>query len=130
MSIVKSGIIVLGISFAVALGACASRPILNVNDAPIATGKSLQVNQVRQAIVTAGSALGWKIVDSKPGLLEGTLRLRDHTAVVEIPFTTGKYSIVFKSGVNLNEKDGQIHKNYNGWVQNLEKSINAALASL
>ena len=130
MSIVKSGIIVLGISFAVALGACASIPILNVNDAPIATGKSLQVNQVRQAIVTAGSALGWKIVDSKPGLLEGTLRLRDHTAVVEIPFTTGKYSIVFKSGVNLNEKDGQIHKNYNGWVQNLEKSINAALASL
>ena len=130
MSIVKSGIIVLGISFAVALGACASIPILNVNDAQIATGKSLQVNQVRQAIVTAGSALGWKIVDSKPGLLEGTLRLRDHTAVVEIPFTTGKYSIVFKSGVNLNEKDGQIHKNYNGWVQNLEKSINAALASL
>lgn len=130
MSIVKSGIIVLGISFAVALGACASIPILNVIDAPIATGKSLQVNQVRQAIVTAGSALGWKIVDSKPGLLEGTLRLRDHTAVVEIPFTTGKYSIVFKSGVNLNEKDGQIHKNYNGWVQNLEKSINAALASL
>ena len=130
MSIVKSGIIVLGISFAVALGACASIPILNVNDAPIATGKSLQVNQVRQAIVTAGNALGWKIVDSKPGLLEGTLRLRDHTAVVEIPFTTGKYSIVFKSGVNLNEKDGQIHKNYNGWVQNLEKSINAALASL
>ena len=130
MSIVKSGIIVLGISFAVALGACASIPILNVNDAPIATGKSLQVNQVRQAIVTAGSALGWKIVDSKPGLLEGTLRLRDHTAVVEIPFTTDKYSILFKSGVNLNEKDGQIHKNYNGWVQNLEKSINAALASL
>lgn len=130
MSIVKSGIIVLGISFAVALGACASIPILNVIDAPIATGKSLQVNQVRQAIVTAGSALGWKIVDSKPGLLEGTLRLRDHTAVVEIPFTTDKYSILFKSGVNLNEKDGQIHKNYNGWVQNLEKSINAALASL
>ena len=130
MSIVKSGIIVLGISFAVALGACASIPILNVNDAQIATGKSLQVNQVRQAIVTAGSALGWKIVDSKPGLLEGTLRLRDHTAVVEIPFTTDKYSILFKSGVNLNEKDGQIHKNYNGWVQNLEKSINAALASL
>ncbi len=130
MSIIKSGIWVLGISFVIALGACASKPILNINDAPISTGKSLQSSQVRQAIVTAGSALGWKIVDVKPGLLEGTLRLRDHTAVVEIPYTTSKYSIIFKSGVNLAEKDGQIHKNYNGWVQNLEKGINAALASL
>lgn len=129
MSIVKSAIIVVGIAFVVALGACASKPILNVNDAPISTGKKLQASQVRQAIVTAGAALGWKVVDVKPGLLEGTLRLRDHTAVVEIPYTTSKYSIIFKSGVNLNEKDGQIHKNYNGWVQNLERGINAALAS-
>ena len=130
MSIVKSGILVLGISFVVALGACASKPIFNINDAPISTGKSLQSGQIRQAIITAGSALGWKIADVKPGLLEGTLRLRDHTAVVEIPYTTSKYSIIFKSGVNLAEKDGQIHKNYNGWVQNLDKGINAALASL
>jgi len=129
MSIVKSAIIVVGIAFVVALGACASKPILNVNDAPISTGKNLQASQVRQAIVTAGAALGWKVVDVKPGLLEGTLHLRDHTAVVEIPYTTSKYSIIFKSGVNLNEKDGLIHKNYNGWVQNLEKGINAALAS-
>lgn len=130
MSIIKSGIMVLGISIAVALGACATKPILNVSDTPVPSGKSLQASQVRQAIVTAGSALGWKIVDLKPGLLEGTLRLRDHTAVVEIPYTAAKYSIVFKSGVNLGEKDGQIHKNYNGWVQNLDKGISAALASL
>lgn len=130
MSIIKSGIIVLGVSLAVGLGACATKPIFNVNDTTIASGKTLQPSQVRQAIVTAGSALGWKIVDLKPGLLEGTLRLRDHTAVVEIPYTASKYSIVFKSGVNLGEKDGQIHKNYNGWVQNLDKGISAALASL
>ncbi len=82
MSIVKSGIMVLGISLAVVLGACATKPIHNVNDAPIATGKTLQVSQVRQAIVTAGSALGWKIVDVKPGLLEGTLRLRSGLRII------------------------------------------------
>ena len=130
MSMVKSGIVVLGISFGLALGACGTKPILNVNDAPVSNSKALPSSQVRQTIVTAGSALGWKFVDVKPGLLEGTLRLREHTAVVEIPYSTSKYSIVFKSGTNLGEKDGQIHKNYNGWVQNLEKGINAGLASL
>ena len=130
MAIIKSAIIVLGISLVVALGACSTKPILNVKDAPISTGKSLQASQVRQAIMNAGVALGWQIADSKPGVLQGTLRLRDHTAIVEIPYTTSNYSIVFKSGVNLAEKDGQIHKNYNGWVQNLDNRIQAELTRL
>ena len=66
----------------------------------------------------------------KPGLLEGTLRLREHTAVVDIAYSTSNYSIVFKSGVNLSEKDGQIHKNYNGWVQNLDRGIGTELSRL
>ena len=130
MSILKSGIIVLGISFVVALGACTSKPIMNVSNTPISTGKSLQANQVREAITAAGIALGWQIVESMPGVLQGTLRLRDHTAVVDIPYTSSDYSIKFKSGVNLGEKDGQIHKNYNGWVQNLDNRIKAELSRL
>jgi hypothetical protein len=132
MSNIKSGIVIVGVSLALALAACAAKPILNVNDSPISTksGQSPQASQVRQAILTAGVGLGWKIVDVKPGLLEGTLRLREHTAVVEIPYTTKNYSIVFKSGTNLGEKDGQIHKNYNGWVQNLDRGIGVELARL
>ena len=130
MSIIKSAIIVLGVSFVVVLGACTSKPIMNVSNTPISTGKSLQANQVRQAIIAAGVALGWQVVDATPDVLQGTLRLRDHTAVVEIPYTTSNYSIVFKSGVNLSEKDGQIHKNYNGWVQNLDNRIKAELTRL
>ena len=115
-----------------ALAACATKPILNVKDSQISTknGKTLQASQVRQAILAAGVGLGWKIVDIKPGLLEGTLRLREHTAVVDIPYSTSTYSIVFKSGVNMGEKDGQIHKNYNGWVTNLDKGIGTELARL
>lgn len=128
MKIVKSAIVVLGIASAVVLGACTTKPILNVKDSTIA--KPVQAAQVRQAIISAGAVLGWKIVEVKPGLLEGTLVLREHTAVVEIPYTTSTYSIVYKRGVNLAEKDGQIHRNYNGWVQNLDKGIQAQLATL
>ena len=127
MSNIRAAIVVLGFSLALTLGACTTKPIFNVTDSPISTGKVLQASQVRQAIVTAGATLGWKIVELKPGLLQGTLNLRDHTAVVEIPYTTMTYSILFKSGINLNDRDGQIHKNYNGWVQNLDRGIIAEL---
>jgi hypothetical protein len=30
-------------------------------------------------------------------------------------------------GVNLKAADGSIHKNYNGWVQNLDRGIRAEL---
>ena len=105
------------------LAACPTVPIQNVNDAPISTtsGKRLSASQVRAAIVTAGTALGWQIRDEGPGRLEGTLHLRNHTAVVDIPYSASKYSIVFKRSENLEEADGKIHKNYNGWVQTLDR---------
>ena len=132
MSSVKSGWVVAGVSLALVLAACAAKPIHNVTESQISSknSKSFQPNQVRQAIVAAGVGLGWKFVDLKPGLLEGTLRLREHVAVVDIPYSTSTYSIIYKSGVNLGEQNGQIHKNYNGWVQNLDKGIGSELARL
>ena len=59
----------------------------------------------------------------KPGLIVGTLNLRTHTAVVDIPFTASNYSILYRSSVNLNQQGDQIHSNYNGWVQNLDQAI-------
>lgn len=112
---------------ALALGACTSKPLLNVTDAPVTvSGKS--ADQVKSAIVRAGTQLGWQIVEVKPGMLMGTLKLREHVAVVDIPYSSSKYSILFKSGVNIGEKDGQIHRNYNGWVQNLDRGIQSQLA--
>ena len=115
---------------ALGLGGCATVPIYNVTDASTtsASGKALQASQVRQAIITAGGKLGWRIVDAGPGRLEGTLDLRTHSAVVDIPYSASKYSIQFLRGVNLKATDGSIHKNYNGWIQNLERDIRIELA--
>ena len=112
------------------LGACTSKPILNVKDAQVSAGKTLQASEVRKAIGVAGATLGWQVIDLKPGLAQGTLNLRNHTAVVEIPYTATSYSILYKSSVNLGEGGGDIHRNYNGWIQFLDNSIKAELARL
>jgi hypothetical protein len=70
------------------------------------------------------------MADEGPNMIVGTLNLRTHTAVVEIPYSTSTYSIKYRSSVNLNEKDGMIHKNYNGWIQNLTRGINTQLSLL
>jgi hypothetical protein len=117
---------------AVIISACATTaPIMNVNDAAVssASGKALTADQVRSAIVRAGAALGWLMKDDGPGKLTGTLMLRTHTAVVDIPYSPTTYSIRYKSSVDLQEAGGQIHKNYNGWIQNLTRGINAQLAA-
>lgn len=112
-----------------ACGRCA--PIQNVTDAPVpsASGKALGSDEVRKAIVRAGTTLGWQMNANAPGKVTGTLNVRKHTAVVEIPYSSRSYSINYKSSVNLNEEEGQIHNNYNGWVKNLARGIDANLAN-
>ena len=125
--IIRKKIILLAL--AASLGAC-SAPILNIDHASPTTSaphKTLSLQQVRTAIIQAGAGLGWEMKDNGPNSLIGTLHLRTHTAVVDIPYTTTDYSIKYRSSINLNEKNGKIHKNYNGWIQNLSKGINTQL---
>ena len=106
-------------------------PILNVSDAAVtsASGRALTADQVRSAIVRAGAGLGWQMKDEATGLLVGTLTLRSHQAVVEIRYSARTYSIKYRSSVDLNESGGTIHKNYNGWITNLTRGINAQISA-
>ena len=106
-------------------------PIQNVTDAPVtsASGKPMSVEEVRKSIVRAGVTLGWKMSSDAPCKVTGTLNVRKHTAVVEIPYSARSYSILYKSSANLDEGDGQIHNNYNGWIKNLAKGIDAQLVA-
>jgi hypothetical protein len=114
-----------------ALAACNTQPIQNVDQTAVvnASGKALTRDQVRGAIVRAGGALGWQMADEGPGKLVGTINLRKHTAVIEIPYSASGYAIKYRSSVELNEANGQIHKNYTGWIQNLQRGITAQLAA-
>ena len=115
---------------AASIAACATVvPVLNVSNAPVASaaGKPLTADQVKSAIIRAGAALGWQVKEAGPGKLTATLVLRTHSASVEIPYSVTNYSITYKSSVDLNENNGQIHKNYNGWIQNLTRGIDTQL---
>ena len=109
--------------------ACTTAPIMNVDNAavPTVSGKPMAREQVRAAVIRAGGALGWRMKDEGPDKLVGTLVLRTHTAVVEIPYSATSYSMKYRSSIDLNESGGNIHKNYNGWIQNLHKGINTQL---
>ena len=121
------GAALIGIAVAGFAG-CRAAPVMDIVDAPVvepAGGQKLTADQVKVAIQRAGATLGWQIKEVQPFLLEGTLTLRSHVAVVNIPYSAERYSIVYKDSTNLNYDGTSIHSNYNGWVQNLDKAIKA-----
>jgi predicted small lipoprotein YifL len=73
---------------------------------------------VEHAIVTGMVRRRWVASREGPGSILGTLHLRDYTVVVRITYT--KYS---------RKADGTeiIHKNYNSWIDNLTRDIDAEL---
>ena len=107
--------LLLAVAF-VALAGCTSAPIRNVSDAPVVlgSGKAATAEQVRTAIVGAGNGLGWTMTPEASGLVTGRIALRGHTALIDIRYTPTTYSIAYKDSTNLEFKEGQIHKNYNG----------------
>jgi len=107
-------------------GCATTKPILNINNAPIAMGHTME--QVRQAIVAAGQSRGWVMQETKPGVVHGTLKARTHQADIDVAYSTTSYSISYVSSVDLNYKDGKIHRNYNKWIENLDTAIKAQLS--
>ena len=119
-------IILIVLALVVALGiGCRSSIVKNVHDAPMtfATENKPSIEQIKKAIIVAGSGLGWRIKSQSPGHLIGTINLREHNAIVDIKYTTENFSITYNSSTNLNYDGTNIHSNYNGWIQNLEKAI-------
>lgn len=125
----RLGIFATVLVSALLLVGCKTAPILNVQDAPVnvATGQKATMASVESAIIRAGGSLGWVMKIEKPGLIVGTLSLRTHVAVVEIPFSATNYSIIYRSSVNLEQQGGNIHSNYNGWITNLNQAIQRQL---
>ncbi len=121
----------LVITLALVAVGCRTNPVYNLSDAPVTTSsRNYGVSDVRGAILQAGASLGWQMKAVRPGLIVGTLYVREHMAKVEIPYDRRSYSILYQDSSNLDYDGANIHSNYNGWVQNLSKEINARLSVL
>ena len=132
MSIRKAAVGVAACFALLAMG-CRIAPIYNVaGDAVQSNKPNLTMRDVSKAIMRAGVSLGWQMQETSPGHITGTLQLRDHVAVVDVAYDTQSYSIQYKDSTNLqyNADKGEIHKNYNGWIQNLENGIRTQLLNL
>lgn len=116
--------------FTLGLMGCRSAPIYNVEQSPIGVSAAASLKDIQKTIITAGAGLGWKMKEQVPGTITGTLNLRKHMAVVEIPYSNTEYSIIYKDSAELGYDGSSIHKNYNGWVQNLDRAIQAGLSVL
>jgi hypothetical protein len=133
MKRILSGMVVACLVVAVVAGCRGGGQIYNVKDAPIqtATGKEPNMEDVQKAIIQAGAGLGWTMAVVKQGEIMGTLNVRSHQAVVTIPYTTKKYSILYKDSSNLkyNAEKQTIHENYTAWIQRLDGAIRSRLTA-
>lgn len=124
-------LILLAGLLALVLVGCRSNPVYNVTGMPVTTTtRNYKLGDVRGAILQAGASQGWQMKIVRPGLIVGTLYVRDHMAQVEIPYDRNTYSILYRDSSNLGYDGVNIHSNYNGWVQRLSAAINARLSVL
>jgi len=121
-----------GLSLAIATGCRTSTPVYNVQDATVVTNsdKPATTDDVKKAILRAGTTLGWSMKEEKAGHIIGTLNLRKHMAQVDIKYSAKSYSITYRNSENLNYDGTNIHGNYNGWVQRLQQNIQSQLNML
>ena len=114
-------------------GARSAAEIYNVKDAPVtsASGAKLTSAQVQKAIISAAAGLGWQPRKEGGNVVIATLNVRKHMAQIQIPFSATSYSILYKDSQNLryDAAASTIHKNYNGWIQRLQNTINANIAA-
>jgi hypothetical protein len=113
-----------------ALVAACSAPVRNVVSEPVVASRDVTLEDVKKAIISAGTGLGWKMTPQEDGRITGQLDLRKHTAIVDITYTTEAFSITYVDSTNLKYDGRLIHRNYNNWITNLENRIQATVAAL
>ena len=122
--------VIVATSLLVILAGCRSNPVLNIKNAPIQITAKHSANAIKKTIIRAGAGLGWIMKAKKTGHIVGTLIIRKHTAVVDIRYSKKNYSITYKDSTNLNYDGTNIHGNYNGWISNLNRQIQAQLSAI
>jgi len=123
----------------------------NIYNEPI--DSDLAPSKSRAAIESGVVSAGWVVDDTSEGQVTASYRVRSHTAIVTIGYSSDRYGIFYKNSYNMKVKCGtrpaagsptissgqsgcpdgtvptHIHENYKKWVNRLNSSIQAALKS-
>lgn len=104
--------------------ACAPIPPPQYTAFADAAPPDIRARQIKRA----GIALGWAMENQRPGVVRGTLNVRNQRLVVDVAYDAAGFSIAHVSNVNMGEGD-TIHYNYGRWVRNLQARIVAQPAA-
>lgn len=142
---------VLAIVFLSLVG-CQSKmtPVTNLYDQHI--NSQLSRDEIRKAIRVGAGTAGWSVDEVSDSQMLATYRIRSHVVVVSIDYPADDYSIQYKSSVYMKVRCGEvydlsepekvttgrspcpgsapptfIHRNYKVWIDELNRSIEAAL---
>ena len=91
--------------------------------------EGLTKEQVKKAILATATkdkaAFGtWKMDVISNNTIRGRLFNRNYEVVVNIPYSAKGYSINYVSvSNNLKNGQGNVHRNYNRWINNLDTKI-------
>lgn len=111
----------------VLVGCANTAPIDNIQTS---VGAGHTTAQVKKAIFKAGTQREWIMNEAGPGVIKARQQNRDHVAEIRINYSATGYSITYDNSLNLEAANGKIHKNYNRWVNNLNKDIQVYLSSI
>lgn len=111
----------------IAIGGCRSAaPVVEVNNQPfLAATKNADLDQVTLAILEIGKERKFRMEVIAPGHIEAVYTRRDVRAVMDIKYTTEKFSITYlgSSNLNYNRAKNTISGHYNKWVNTLKDDI-------
>ncbi|QKJ86707.1 hypothetical protein PMPD1_1757 [Paramixta manurensis] len=122
----KISVIALVVIVSALAGCARTAPVLNVKH-PITQHYS--DNQVKTAILEAGLARHWVMTPTAPGVITGRLTQREHSATIRVDYSATQYNITYVNSENLLAGHGDIHRNYNRWINNLDQDIQLRLSA-
>lgn len=105
------------------LAGCTSKPVMNPAE-QLTASHTISHSQVQHAILKAIAERGWTARAIGPSVIEADITVRKtFFAAVDIHYSTSQFRIAYRDSRELGYKDGKIHRNYNRWVYNLDRSI-------
>ena len=102
---------------------CRTATVHNVQRAALGAPATATPAELSEAIWAAGRREGWRVREVEPGKLRAEKTVRTHRALVDIDYDATAFSITLVEANDLLYDGTSIHKTYNVWVAQLEKSI-------
>ncbi|WP_367598379.1 hypothetical protein [Pseudomonas fulva] len=112
------------------IAGCTSKPVLNPSE-QLAGATPYSQQQVQQAILKAIVERGWTARSVGASVIQADITVRNtFYAAVDIHYSASQFRIDYRDSRELGYDDGKIHRNYNRWVYNLDRSIVRQLNAL